>query len=111
MKRCRTRTFFIVIVCGLLSLSLGGPRGFSAYETEEDGTTTSSSDSSSSSRRQKMKPEEAGTSKEEKILKTLNEVLANQATILQRLDTVMFRFNEIMEELRIIKVRATIRGS
>ena len=37
------------------------------------------------------------------IEKKLGEILANQETILQRLD-------QVMEELRIIKVRATLRG-
>ena len=37
------------------------------------------------------------------IEKKLDEILANQAAILQR-------FDQVMEELRIIKVRATLRG-
>ena len=40
----------------------------------------------------------------ETVAKKLDQVLEMQATILQRLDAVM-------EELRIIKVRATLRGS
>ena len=35
--------------------------------------------------------------------KKLDQILANQETILQR-------FDQVMEELRIIKVRATLRG-
>ena len=41
--------------------------------------------------------------KEAKILSKLDEILANQHTILQK-------FDAIMEELRIIKVRATPRS-
>ena len=53
-----------------------------------------------------VKPTESSKSKakEDEIAKKLDEILANQQTILQR-------FDQVMEELRIIKVRATLHGS
>ena len=108
MKRCHWTRIALVVVGGVMSMSLGGALGFSAYEAEDDRAPTPPP--RASSRRMQMKPEE-GAGKEEKILKKLDEVLTNQATTRQQLDTVMQRFDAIMEELRIIKVRATIRGS
>ena len=39
--------------------------------------------------------------------KKLDAVLANQATILSNQATILQRFDAVMEELRIVKVRAT----
>ena len=108
MKRCHWTRIALIVVGGVISMSLGGALGSSAYEAEDDRAPAPPPRASSS--RMQMKPEE-GAGKEEKILKKLDEVLTNQATIRQQLDTVMQRFDAIMEELRIIKVRATIRGS
>ena len=108
MKRRRWTRIALIVVGGVMSMSLGGALGSSAYEAEDDRAPTPPPRASSS--HMQMKPEE-GAGKEEKILKKLDEVLTNQATIRQRLDTVMQRFDEVMEELRIIKVRATIHGS
>ena len=60
--------------------------------------------SGSSAKKSPSKTEEADIEKRLKeILKNQEQILANQSAILQKFDAVM-------EELRIIKVRATIRG-
>ena len=45
----------------------------------------------------------SASSKDAGVEKKLAQILANQETILQR-------FDQVMEELRIIKVRSTLRG-
>ena len=45
------------------------------------------------------------------IEKRLNEILKNQERILANQDAILQKFDAVMEELRIIKIRATIRGS
>ncbi len=42
------------------------------------------------------------------VIKKLNEILANQQTILANQQTIFQRFDAMKEELRIIKVRASI---
>ena len=41
----------------------------------------------------------------------VDEILANQAAILANQARILQRFDAVMEELRIVKVRATLRGS
>ncbi len=58
----------------------------------------------SSSHRGEVSTEETAIAKKlREILKNQEQILANQTPILQKFDAVM-------EELRIIKVRATLRG-
>ena len=45
------------------------------------------------------------------VEKRLNEILKNQERILANQDAILQKFDAVMEELRIIKVRATSRGS
>ena len=44
-----------------------------------------------------------------RVERKLEKVLANQDTILANQQTIVKRFDEVMEELRIIKVRATLK--
>ncbi len=44
------------------------------------------------------------------VEKKLKEILKNQEQILANQQTILEKFAAVMEELRIIKVRATIRG-
>ena len=46
-----------------------------------------------------------------RLEKRLNEVLANQKTMLENQQAILQKFDAVMEELRIIKVRATLAGS
>lgn len=46
-----------------------------------------------------------------KLHKQLKEVLAKQEEILANQAVMLQKFDAVMEELRIIKVRATLRGS
>ena len=46
-----------------------------------------------------------------KLEKKLNEVLANQQQILTTQQAILQKFDAMMEELRIIKVRTTLRQS
>ena len=48
---------------------------------------------------------------ESSLEKRLSKVLANQEKILANQAEILQKFDAVMEELRIIKVRATIRGS
>ncbi len=48
---------------------------------------------------------------ERSLERRLDELLANQATLLANQTEILQRFDAVMEELRIIKVRATSRGS
>ena len=45
-----------------------------------------------------------------KLQKQMKELLAQQKEVLANQATILQRFDAVMEELRIIKVRATIRG-
>ncbi len=74
---------------------LGAPVGFSL---------AAANPASSSSHKGETNTEEVAVEKKlREILKNQEQILANQTTILQKFDAVM-------EELRIIKVRATLRG-
>ena len=53
---------------------------------------------------------EAGTD-ESAIQKQLHQILKNQQEILTNQTAILQKFDAVMEELRIIKIRATIRGS
>jgi len=64
---------------------------------EPSGTRSSRTSSTSAS------TTSGGGGKDAQILSKLNEILANQHTILQK-------FDAMMEELRIIKIRATPRS-
>jgi len=69
---------------------------------------TSWTDSSAAPRIRTGNPEGGSSSNEEgqksdpKVLGKLDEILTNQQTIMSRLD-------EVMEELKIVKIRATLR--
>ena len=53
--------------------------------------------------------QEASTG-EAAIQKKLHEILKNQEQILANQTAILQKFDAVMEELRIIKIRATIRG-
>lgn len=44
-----------------------------------------------------------------RLERKVEKVLANQGTILANQQTILTKFDEVMEELRIIKVRATLK--
>lgn len=65
------------------------------------GTETQAAERSRTSQSKASGSTEASVQGESKLAAKLDQVLANQDTILQR-------FDDVMEELRIIKVRATL---
>jgi len=90
---------------GLLSGSVCLPSGVSAYEDQE---TQAAAPPHSTSR---PAPKTSSDDRQRtEIEKKLNEILKNQTRILQRFDAIEQRFDAVMEELRIIKIRATLRG-
>ena len=94
MTRARSRPFRVVAAAGLVvAISLGLWIGAETHAAEE-----SSAQSSRSTRASSTSGSETG---DDAIIQKLNQVLAKQATILQRLD-------EVMEELKIVKIRATV---
>ena len=55
------------------------------------------------------KPEPSDTG-DAQLQKQVAKILANQETILQNQTAILQKFDAMMEELRIIKVRASIHG-
>ena len=93
----RSTTWFVAMVVGI---GLGVSCWFSALSWAKQTTVKARSSTTSSATKPSTPSQEASDAKLEK---KLDEILANQQTILQKFDAVM-------EELRIIKVRATLRG-
>lgn len=105
------RVGIVAVVIGLLNVSVCVPDGVSAYEEEETQTVTPPRPSPSRPAPKKPAEDRQAEGRQEEIEKTLNQILKNQVEILQKFDAIQQRFDAVMEELRIIKVRATIRGS
>jgi len=103
----RAQAGIAVLVIGLLSAGVCVPNGVSAYEEEEAQSVAPHRPTPS----RPVAKQSADDRPMEEIEKQLNQVLKNQAEILQKFDAIQQRFDAVMEELRIIKVRATIRGS
>lgn len=92
MSRARKKTWVCVI--GFILIILGAAKSYSAETASSPSTAKTKSASLDSA---------AIDKKLKEVLENQKQILANQAAILQK-------FDAIMEELRIIKVRATIRG-
>lgn len=88
-----------------LGVCLWSAAGSRAYEEEGAAKPAEAVKASRSVLGSGAKQTESGVSSQAKnsLEKKLDEILANQKTILQR-------FDQVMEELRIIKVRATLRS-
>ena len=93
MRRLSIITAIVVMVGGVLLWRAMVATAVEPRTSRAAGATASESASDHATVEKKLR----------EILKNQEQVLANQATILQKFDAVM-------EELRIIKVRATIRG-
>ncbi len=63
-----------------------------------------------STRRTKPEPKPVTVSDFGDVQRVLNQILKNEEQILANQQTMSQRFDAVMEELRIIKVRATIRS-
>ena len=88
---------------GLIALGVGSGVALwsAATSRAEQETGKSSRDVLGKPRQEETR--DSGSASTSALEKKLDRILANQETILQR-------FDQVMEELRIIKVRATIRG-
>lgn len=105
--RAWIRAGTVVMGIGLLSGSVCLPHGVSAYEYEEGETQAAAPPHSTSRTAPKTSSE---NQQRTEIEKKLNEILKQQTQILQKFDAIEQRFDAVMEELRIIKIRATLRG-
>ena len=108
MRSCttgRSTTWFITMVVGI---GLGVSCWFSASSWAKQTTVNARSSTASSATKPSTPSQEA---KDAKLEKKLDEIVANQQTILQNQQTILQKFDAVMEELRIIKVRATLAGS
>lgn len=81
-----------------------------AEETDANATPVYRSTRSVKTAAAKQPSAAESTSDEARVDRKLKEILANQEKILANQDTILQKFDAIMEELRIIKVRATIRS-
>lgn len=102
--RCLLVVMGIVIGVGMLEplLTLADEEETAVAHTTPHRTTT---------RHGAKKPaSESSETSSDPILKRLNEILDNQKTILANQQTIFQKFDAVMEELRIVKVRATLHG-
>lgn len=104
MKRPISSMAWLALLCGI---ALWGSAGIGRAATDEDVPTSSSR--SSASRTSTSRSAEAGrstrtsaTGREARIEEKLDQILANQDRLFAKLD-------EVMEELKIVKIRATLR--
>lgn len=96
MKQQSTRPSVLATAAGVLGLVIGS-FGSSVLVAAENPAKKPSA-------QEAKQPTQGDRAREARIEQKLDQILSNQQTILQR-------FDQVMEELRIVKVRATINGS
>ena len=94
-KQWSTRPSVLAIAVGVLGLVIGS-LGSSVLVAAETPANKPSAQSA-------KQPTQSDRARETRIEQKLDQILSNQQTILQR-------FDQVMEELRIVKVRATMNG-
>jgi hypothetical protein len=91
---------WLALLCGI---ALWGSARIGRAATDEDAPTSSSSRSSASRTSTTSRSTRASeTGREARIEEKLDQILANQDRMFAKLD-------EVMEELKIVKIRATVR--
>lgn len=86
-----------VCVAGLVGLSLAWIVQAEEATTRRTRSTSKTSESSSAA-------------DDVKVIRKLDQILKNQETMLQNQQEILGRFDAVMEELRIVKVRALINN-
>ena len=104
MKRSISSMVWLALLCGI---ALWGSAGIGRAATDEDAPTSSSRSSAgrtstSPSADASRSTRASDTGREAKIEAKLDQILANQDRMFAKLD-------EVMEELKIVKIRATLR--
>ena len=97
-----SRSLVIVLTIGV-SVSLWSMAASSADEASDRASRSRTRSSVTSAEQSSQSDQSKEKDRDAQIERKLDEILSNQQTILQRFDAVM-------EELRIIKIRATLRG-
>lgn len=102
MKRSISSMAWLALLCGIALW--GSAAGIGRAADDEDVPTHSSRSGASrtSASRSADATRASETGREAKIEAKLDQILANQDQVLAKLD-------EVMEELKIVKIRATIR--
>ncbi len=93
----------VVIGIGMMPLS----RVFSDEEATAPPTTSRRTPTRHSTKKPASESHETPS---DPMSRRLEEILDNQRTILANQQTILQKFDAVMEELRIIKVRASLRG-
>ncbi len=100
MKQAQWRMLAVLML--VLGMSFGGVGVWSL--------TGACADNGATSRTSRSSAKESGAADEARIERKLKQILENQEKILENQAAILQQFDLIMEELRIIKVRATLRG-
>jgi hypothetical protein len=96
----------IAAIAILAGAALGSAVWLPAAQGEE--AKTSSRAATTKKAVKKSAPSDASLSDEAKILRKLDQILENQETLLASQQQIDSRFDAVMEELRIVKVRASL---
>lgn len=99
----RRRTQIMIAVAGLACLVAWQASTWAEYQTSSSASTAKTAARNTT----KSAGADASLPSEAKILKKLDQILANQETILANQESANKRFDAVMEELRIVKIRAS----
>ncbi len=94
--------WYRLLIAGLLGLALAGVWSQTARAVDE-GESGAAATSSRASRAARG----TASAEQSKIDRKLQEILKNQEQILANQQTILSRFDAVMDELRIVKVRAS----
>ena len=100
----RSRTWFLLI--GLGSIGVSAVLLCHAVVSAEDATIPTRAARGSAKRTDASE----STADEAKLERKLDNILANQQQVLANQQTILQKLDAMMEELRVIKVRATLRS-
>ena len=99
MKRPISSMAWLALLCGI---ALWGSARIGRAATDEEAPTSSSRSSASRTSTTSRSTRASETGREARIEEKLDQILANQDRMFAKLD-------EVMEELKIVKIRATVR--